>query len=149
MKTGRERKNAAIVVMRWSARVLGLIMAGFLLLMFIGQSLESYPPSEPIAPIAASNRVCPDGNLCSGYVPGTQMGAAGLVSWGGSPRRLLCHTLPGTASRKRFRRLQFQRRPESVISSLLATDPVVLAVLGARKAGAGTNEGGSLNRMSI
>jgi hypothetical protein len=28
-------------------------MAGFLLLMFIGQSLESYPPSEPIAPIAA------------------------------------------------------------------------------------------------
>jgi len=35
MKTGRERKNAAIVVMRWSARVLGLIMAGFLLLMFI------------------------------------------------------------------------------------------------------------------
>jgi hypothetical protein len=53
MKTGRERKNAAIVVIRWSARVLGLIMAGFLLLMFIGQSLESYPPSEPIAPIAA------------------------------------------------------------------------------------------------
>ena len=52
MKTGRERKNAAIVVIRWSARVLGLIMAGFLLLMFIGQSLESYPPSEPIAPIA-------------------------------------------------------------------------------------------------
>jgi hypothetical protein len=53
MKTGRERKNTAIVVIRWSARVLGLIMAGFLLLMFIGQSLESYPPSEPIAPIAA------------------------------------------------------------------------------------------------
>ena len=53
MKTGRERKNAAIVVIRWSARVLGLIMAGFLLLMFIGQSLESYPPSEPIDPIAA------------------------------------------------------------------------------------------------
>ncbi len=53
MKIGRERKNAAMVVIRWSARVLGLIMAGFLLLMFIGQSLESYPPSEPIAPIAA------------------------------------------------------------------------------------------------
>ncbi|RKZ10641.1 hypothetical protein DRQ25_02155 [Candidatus Fermentibacteria bacterium] len=53
MKTGRERKIAAIVVIRWSARVLGLIMAGFLLLMFIGQSLESYPPSETIAPIAA------------------------------------------------------------------------------------------------
>ena len=40
MKTDRERKNAAIVVIRWSARVLGLIMAGFLLLMFIGESLE-------------------------------------------------------------------------------------------------------------
>ena len=53
MKTDRERKNAAIVVIRWSARVLGLIMAGFLLLMFIGQSLESNPLSEPIEPIAA------------------------------------------------------------------------------------------------
>ena len=41
MKTDRERKNAAIVIIRWSARVLGLIIAGFLLLMFIGQSLQS------------------------------------------------------------------------------------------------------------
>ncbi len=41
--------------MRWSARVLGSIMAGFLLLMFIGQSLQSNPlsVSEPIEPIAA------------------------------------------------------------------------------------------------
>lgn len=55
MKTDRERKNAAIVVIRWSARVLGLIMAGFLLLMFIGESLESNsnPLSEPMEPIAA------------------------------------------------------------------------------------------------
>ncbi|MEN8208178.1 MAG: hypothetical protein ABFR50_02895 [Candidatus Fermentibacteria bacterium] len=53
MKTDREGKNAAIVVVRWSARVLGLIMAGFLLLIFVGQSLESYPPSGPIEPIAA------------------------------------------------------------------------------------------------
>jgi hypothetical protein len=53
MKTDRERKNAAIVVIRWSARVLGLIMAGFLLFMFIGESLESNPLSEPIEPIAA------------------------------------------------------------------------------------------------
>ncbi len=55
MKTDREMKNAAIVVMRWSARILGLIMAGFLLLMFIGESLESNfnPLSEPIEPIAA------------------------------------------------------------------------------------------------
>jgi hypothetical protein len=53
MKTDRERKNAAIVVIRWSARVLGLIMAGFLLLMFIGQSLESKSLPESIEPIAA------------------------------------------------------------------------------------------------
>ena len=55
MKTDRERKNAAIVVIRWSARILGLIMAGFLLLMFIGESLgsNSNPLSEPIEPIAA------------------------------------------------------------------------------------------------
>jgi len=53
MKTDRERKNAAIVVIRWSARVLGLIMAGFLLLMFIGQSLESKSLPVSIEPIAA------------------------------------------------------------------------------------------------
>jgi hypothetical protein len=53
MKTDRERKNAAIVVMRWSARVLGLIFAGFLLLMFIGQSLESGLPLKSIEPFAA------------------------------------------------------------------------------------------------
>ena len=55
MKTDRERKNAAIVAIRWSARILGLIMAGFLLIMFIGESLgsNSNPLSEPIEPIAA------------------------------------------------------------------------------------------------
>jgi hypothetical protein len=53
VKIDRERENAAIVVMKWSARVLGLIMAGFLLLMFIGQSLESHSLPESIEPIAA------------------------------------------------------------------------------------------------
>jgi hypothetical protein len=53
MRADRERKNAAIVIIRRSARILGLIMAGFLLLMFIGQSLASNPLSEPIEPIAA------------------------------------------------------------------------------------------------
>ena len=53
MKTDRERKNAAIVIIRWSARVLGLIIAGFLLLMFIGQSLESNSLPKSIEPIAA------------------------------------------------------------------------------------------------
>ena len=53
MKAGLERKNAAIVGIRWSARILGLIMAGFLLLMFIGQSLESNSLPWPIEPVAA------------------------------------------------------------------------------------------------
>lgn len=52
MKTDRKRKNAAIVVIRWSARVLGFIMAGFFLLVFIGESLQSNSRSEPIEPIA-------------------------------------------------------------------------------------------------
>ena len=53
MITDREGKNAAIVVIRWSARVLGLIIAGFSLLMFIGQSLESKSLPVSIEPIAA------------------------------------------------------------------------------------------------
>ena len=53
MKTDGKRKNAAIVVIRWSARILGLIMAGFLLLMFIGESLESNSLPESIEPFAA------------------------------------------------------------------------------------------------
>jgi hypothetical protein len=54
MMTDRKGKNAAIVVIRWSARVLGLIMAGFLLLMFIGYSLEGRNPlSDSLAPFAA------------------------------------------------------------------------------------------------
>lgn len=52
MKTDREKKNVAIVVIRWSARILGLIMAGFLLLMFIGESLQSNSLPELIDPIA-------------------------------------------------------------------------------------------------
>ena len=54
MMTDREGENAAIVVIRWSARVLGVIMAGFLLLMFIGYSLEGRNPlSDSLAPFAA------------------------------------------------------------------------------------------------
>jgi hypothetical protein len=53
METERKEKNAAITVIRWSARVLGVITAGFFLLMFIGESLESHTRSEPIEPIAA------------------------------------------------------------------------------------------------
>jgi len=42
-----------IVAIRWSARILGLIIAGFLLFMFIGESLESNSLLGPIEPIAA------------------------------------------------------------------------------------------------
>lgn len=42
-----------IVAIRWTARILGLVMAGFLLLMFIGESLESKSLPGPIEPIAA------------------------------------------------------------------------------------------------
>lgn len=42
-----------IVAIRWSARILGLIIAGFLLLMFIGESLESNSLPVSIEPIAA------------------------------------------------------------------------------------------------
>ena len=53
MKTDRERRSIAIVITRWSARILGAIMAGFLLLMFIGESLQSKSLPTSIKPIAA------------------------------------------------------------------------------------------------
>jgi hypothetical protein len=52
MKTDRGWKEAATLIMRWSARVLGLIIVGFSLLMFIGQSLQSGPPGKETEPIA-------------------------------------------------------------------------------------------------
>jgi len=52
MKTDRGWKETAIPIMRWSARVLGLIIVGFSLLMFIGQSLQSGPPGKETEPIA-------------------------------------------------------------------------------------------------
>ncbi len=52
MNTGRKKKNRAIMVMRWSARILGLIIAGFFLLMFFGETINSNSSSEPIKPIA-------------------------------------------------------------------------------------------------
>ena len=42
--TDGKGKNAAAVVIRWSARVLGLITAAFLMLMFIGYVLEGRNP---------------------------------------------------------------------------------------------------------
>ena len=53
MKADRKMKSVAIGVMRWSARILGLLIAGFLLFMFIAESLESKSLPGPIEPIAA------------------------------------------------------------------------------------------------
>ena len=54
MMTDREGGNAAIAVIRWSARGLGVIMASFLLFMFFGYFLEGRNPlSDPLAPFAA------------------------------------------------------------------------------------------------
>lgn len=53
--SGRDGKSASIIVIRWSARVLGLIIAGFLLFMFVAYALEGRGPSlgslEPYAAI--------------------------------------------------------------------------------------------------
>jgi len=54
MMKDSEGKNAAIVVIRWSARILGLIVAGFLLFMFFGYSLEGRDPlADPLTLFAA------------------------------------------------------------------------------------------------
>lgn len=50
----REGASPAAAVIRWSARMLGLIMAGFLLFMFVGYSLEGRSPSfDSLTPFAA------------------------------------------------------------------------------------------------
>ncbi len=46
METEREGTSDAITFMRWSARVLGVIIAGFSLYMFIGESLDSHTQGE-------------------------------------------------------------------------------------------------------
>jgi hypothetical protein len=54
MTTEKEGSNAVTTVIRWSARVLGGIMASFLLLMFFGYFLEGRNPSvDSLAPFAA------------------------------------------------------------------------------------------------
>ena len=54
MTTAKEGSSAVTAVIRWSARVLGVIMAGFLLFMFFGYFLEGRnPSSDSLAPFAA------------------------------------------------------------------------------------------------
>jgi len=44
-------ENEAIPFVRWSARALGVIIAGFSLFMFIGETFERHTPSRPLEPI--------------------------------------------------------------------------------------------------
>jgi small-conductance mechanosensitive channel len=54
MTTEKEGSKAVTAVIRWSARVLGVIMAGFLLCMFFGYFLEGRnPSSDSLTPFAA------------------------------------------------------------------------------------------------
>ena len=53
MKTDRKKKNTGIAVIRWSARILGLIIAGFFLLMFIGESVQANSLPTALEPFAA------------------------------------------------------------------------------------------------
>ncbi len=53
METNRLEKNAAVSIVRWSARVLGVMTSAFFLFMFIGESLESRTRTAPLEAISA------------------------------------------------------------------------------------------------
>ena len=53
MEADRLAKLATISMVRRSARVIGVVIAVFLLAMFIGEALQSEGPPEPIEPMAA------------------------------------------------------------------------------------------------
>ena len=143
MKTDRERKNAEIVVIRWSARILGVIMGGFFLLMFIGARLESNPLSEPIKPMAAIGLA-----LLGIYAVAMFLALKwervgfflGVVGLGGFFVLLFMGLLSGNGGSSRA------LKGLPIFLAFWLPIWLYFAVLGTRKAGAGTNEGGSLNR---
>jgi len=147
MKTDREKKNVGIVVMRWSARILGSIMAGFLLLMFIGQSLQSNPlsVSEPIEPIAAIGLALMGIYVLAMFLAlkwervSSLLGAAAL---GGFFVIMFLGLLPGNVSGG------FSTKGVLNPIFLILWLPILLYLLcrGLERRGAGTNEDGSLNR---
>lgn len=54
MTTESEASSKVTAVIRWSARILGVIMASFMLFMFFGYFLEGRSPSfDSLAPFAA------------------------------------------------------------------------------------------------
>jgi len=145
MKTDREKKNVGIVVMRWSARILGSIMAGFLLLMFIGQSLQSGSLPESIEPIAAIGLALMGIYAVAMFLAlkwervGSFLGAAAL---GGFFVIMFLGLLPGNVSGG--------SSTKGVLNPifLILWLPILLYLLcrGLERRGAGTNEDGSLNR---
>jgi len=147
MKTDREKKNVGIVVMRWSARILGSIMAGFLLLMFIGQSLQSNPlsVSEPIEPIAAIGLALMGIYVLAMFLAlkwervSSLLGAAAL---GGFFVIMFLGLLPGNVSGG------FSTKGVLNPIFLILWLPILLYLLcrGLERRGAATNEDGPLNR---
>ena len=145
MKTDRERKNAPIVVIRWSARILGLIFAGFLLLMFIGQSLQSGSLPESIEPIAAIGLALMGIYVVAMFLAlkwervGSFLGVAALGSFFVI---LFLGLLPGNVSGG------FSSKGVLNPIFLILWLPILLYLLcrGLERRGAGTNEDVSVNR---
>ncbi len=145
MKTDREKKNVGIVVMRWSARILGSIMAGFLLLMFIGQSLQSGLLPESIEPIAAIGLALMGIYVVAMFLAfkwervGSLLGAAAL---GGFFVIMFLGLLPGNVSGG------FSTKGVLNPIFLILWLPILLYLLcrGLERRGSGTNEDGPLNR---
>ena len=145
MKTDREKKNVGIVVMRWSARILGSIMAGFLLLMFIGQSLQSGSLPESIEPIAAIGLALMGIYVVAMFLAlkwervGSFLGVAALGSFFVI---LFLGLLPGNVSGG------FSSKGVLNPIFLILWLPILLYLLcrGLERRGAGTNEDVSVNR---
>jgi hypothetical protein len=129
MMTAGKEKGAAIEVVRWSARVLALIMASFLLLMFFWVRLGRAYSTIRLIGAVCGNQISADVDLSIGYVLGGQMGAGRLFPWSDHSRRPFHNNVPEIALRICFWRLQRQRGPESSLSCLMATDPFVPALL--------------------
>jgi len=146
METARKGKNAAIAVIRWWARVLGVVTAAFFLFMFIGESLEKRHGSSQIEPIAAIGLALMGIYTVAMFLAlkweraGSLLGAAALGSIFVMLFLGLFREAGGGSGR-----LQYQRCLEPVPSGFLGTRPAVLAVLGTRREGAGRGEVGPLN----
>src|ERR1035441_6738824 len=75
------RADEVIPFFRWSARVLGVIVAGFSLYMFIGETFfgTRHASSHPIEPGALWAH--PGRRLCDRHVRGTEVGTCRCDTW--------------------------------------------------------------------